>query len=99
MLPKATKSRHVASTDHCQRAELLRGVESDGDYDLASHPAGAEAQDAGVLGVLLRQVEHHGAVAVEAAGLVALDGFEGINSAALIWEAIEAKLARGDARG
>ena len=32
-------------------------------------------------------------------GLVALDGFEGINSAALIWDSIEAKLARGDARG
>jgi glutathione synthase len=32
-------------------------------------------------------------------GLVALDGFEGINSAALIWDAIEAKLARSGAHG
>jgi len=32
-------------------------------------------------------------------GLVALDAFEGINSAALIWDAIEAKLERGADRG
>lgn len=32
-------------------------------------------------------------------GIVALDRFEGINSAALIWDAIEAKLIRGEARG
>ncbi|NJC06901.1 glutathione synthase [Sphingomonas kaistensis] len=32
-------------------------------------------------------------------GLVALDRFEGINSAGLIWDAIERKLGRGDVRG
>jgi glutathione synthase len=32
-------------------------------------------------------------------GLVALDRFEGINSAGLIWDAIERQLERGDARG
>lgn len=32
-------------------------------------------------------------------GLVALDRFEGINSAALIWDAIEAKLERGASHG
>lgn len=32
-------------------------------------------------------------------GLVALDAFEGINSAGLIWDAIEAKVGRSQARG